>query len=425
MSEKELSRLEVIQKVKAKQLTQGQAGKILKVSTRQIRNLLTRYSFSGPKGLISSRRDKPSSNRLPQSLREKAVALISSHYHDFGPTLANEKLKELHGLKLSVESTRQLMIASGIWKGKHRKACRIHQMRERRACVGELIQIDGSPHYWFEDRGPKCCLIVFVDDATSRLMALHFIEEECNQGYFEATRNYIDVHGLPACLYSDRHGIFRVNTKDAVSGTGETQFSRAIRELDIALINANSPQAKGRVERANGILQDRLVKELRLQNISDIKTANAFLPQFMADFNKRFEKEPTNPNHANRKNPFTTPQLNHILCQKTTRKINKNLEVTYGNKILQIQTQKPSYTMRNSWVEITDQKGYLSIWYKGRALPFKIFNSKKRPTQIADSKQINRVVNEARKAKYKPPITHPWKRGLITTNQENQKPNPS
>ena len=168
------------------------------------------------------------------------------------------------------------MIEEGIWQANKKKETKVHQRRARREQEGELVQADESYHQWFENRGPKCCLILFVDDATSKIMQLHFEPEESSAGYMEAIRQYLPKHGRPVSFYSDRHSIFRVNIKEAQSGTGETQLSRALRELDIELINANTPQAKWRVERMNLSLQDRLVKELRLQGICDIESANQF-----------------------------------------------------------------------------------------------------------------------------------------------------
>src|SRR5205085_10363476 len=213
-------------------------------------------------------------------------------YYDFGPTLAHEKLIAVHGLRLAVESVRQLLITEGLWRMRRARKVVIHQLRERRARVGELIQIDGSPHDWFEGRAEKCTLLVMVDDATSRLMHMQFVECETTFNYFEAVRAYIALHGKPGAFYSDKFSVFRVNIPNALTGTGLTQFGRAMKELGVELICAHSPQAKGRVERANQTLQDRLVKELRLRSISSVGAANAYLPEFIADFNSRFAVEP-------------------------------------------------------------------------------------------------------------------------------------
>ncbi len=222
--------------------------------------------------------------------RAQVARLIRTQYGDFGPTLAAEKLHERHEHRLSAETLRQWMIADGLWQPKSRKRARIHPRRPRRPCRGELVQIDGSPHDWFEGRGPRCTLIVFIDDAAGELMALRFAPAETTWAYMQTLQAYLNQHGRPVALYSDKHSIFRINHPEH---EGElTQFSRALKTLDIAPIHANTPQAKGRVERANQTLQDRLVKEMRLRAISDIDTANTFLPAFIEHYNQRFAVAP-------------------------------------------------------------------------------------------------------------------------------------
>lgn len=421
MSQKEVSRLECLEKLANKRLSQIEAATLLGVSTRQVRRLQRAYEAAGAQGLISRHRGKRGNNKLANQTKEKAIKLIQAHYPDFGPTLAHEKLTEVHELKLSLESLRGIMMASGIWKGKRRKVVMTHQMRIRRSCVGELIQIDGSPHAWFEKRGPHCCLLVFVDDATGRIMMLHFEEEESAQGYFDATYKYIMEHGVPIAYYSDRHGIFRVNIKEARSGTGETQYSRALRELDITLINANSPQAKGRVENKNGTLQDRLVKELRLQGISDIKSANAFLPVFIKDYNQRFAKTPASSTNLHRKSRMPAKSLRHILSYQEERIISKNLEVHYENKVYQIQSKTPGYTMRRAKIKVHNDHGNITLIYKGKSLPYKVFEKHQKVTAIASSKQVNSMVEQAQKPllkpRAKPSQSHPWRNRILSEKE--------
>jgi transposase len=277
MSQAELSRLEIVQRVKRKSLKQREAAELLGLTERQVKRLCKRYQEEGPSGLASKRRGRPSNNRLAEKTVKKARQLLRSHYHDFGPTLAHEKLT-IRGVRLSVEAIRQLMIGEGLWQVRRAHRPVIHQLRERRGRVGELIQIDGSPHDWFEGRAPKCTLLVFVDDATSQLMHLQFVEAETTFNYFAGVRSYIEEFGKPLAFYSDKFSVFRVNIPNALTGTGLTQFGRALKELKIELICAHSPQAKGRVERANQTLQDRLTKELRLLGISSVAAANAYLP---------------------------------------------------------------------------------------------------------------------------------------------------
>ncbi len=413
MSPQELERVALLEKIKCKKITQAKAAQILNLSKRQVIRLYAAYKQLGAAGIVSKRRFKPSNNRLPQHKKDKVAKLIATHYRDFGPTLAHEKLVEQHRLKLSVESVRQIMISKGLWKGKRRRHSPVHQMRARRLQYGELIQIDGSPHAWFEGRGEACTLLVFVDDATGKIMQLHFEEQESCYGYMDALRGYLQQHGRPLTLYSDKHGIFRVNAKEAKSGTGETQFSRAVRELDIDLIHANTPQAKGRVERMNATLQDRLVKELRLQNISTIAEANAFLPKFIDDYNRRFAVQPASDIDAHRSDIPNETTLEQILCKRHMRVISKNLEVHYDNKIYQIKTPGIGYTMRGAKVSIHDYKGKVSLLYKHKPLTYEIFDPQKKINPVVDSKAIHSHMKKRKQ--WRPSNDHPWKTTATTT----------
>ena len=290
---REVGRVEVIREVLGRRLRQGEASERLGICVRQVKRLVRRYREEGARGLRSRRRGRRASNAIAPELRREIVGVVRERYEDFAPTLAWEKLTEVHGYGVSVETLRKWMVAEGLWRSKKRPGARVHQSRPRRPALGELVQIDGSPHAWFEDRGRRCTLIVFIDDATSRLMALRFAEAETTEAYMRTLRGYLDQHGRPVAIYSDKHSIFRVNQKDREGDL--TQFTRMLKTLDIQPIHANTPQAKGRVERANQTLQDRLVKELRLRRIDDIQSANAFLPEFIADYNQRFSVAPKPP----------------------------------------------------------------------------------------------------------------------------------
>jgi len=407
MSKKELTRLEIIQRLEEKLLNQKEAGEMLGISTRQIRRLQNNYKKEGTAGIISKRRGHPSNNQLDPQIKKKAIDLLHSQYADFGPTLACEKLLERNSLKLSKESVRQIMISEGLWKPRNRKRPQIHQMRPRRASVGELVQIDGSPHNWFEDRGPRCNALVYVDDASGQLMELFFTPEETTVGYFAATRNYLSRYGLPKAFYSDKNSIFRVNIKGALSGTGMTQFGRAMRQLGVEVICANTPQAKGRVERMNLTLQDRLVKELRLNNISDIQSANVFALTFIADFNRRFAVQPKSKKDAHRPLLFSHQELDQIFSHHETRIISKNLTLQYDNVIYQIQTSRPSYALRKAQVTVCeDADGNISILYKGKPLDYSTFHRQPRQAEVVQSKHINSSLD---KQPSRPSANHPWR----------------
>lgn len=229
MSKQEVDRLEIIQLTNKRQLTQQQASERLHLSVRQIKRLAKRYREKGASGLISQHRGKMANNRIAVTVKNNAIALIRETYADFSPTFAHEKLTECHGLSFSVETLRKWMIEDTIWKPKSVKKARIHQSRPRRCCRGELIQIDGSPHHWFEDRGEYCTLIVYIDDATSELMGLHFSPTETTQSYMETLSDYLHQWGRPVSLYSDKHSIFRVNRANCEGAL--TQFSRALKTL--------------------------------------------------------------------------------------------------------------------------------------------------------------------------------------------------
>jgi transposase len=407
MSAKEITRLEVMQRLKDKRLTQKEAARLLGLSTRQIKRLWRAYRKHGAQGLVSSRRGKASNNRLDAGVVQQALDLIQEKYTDFGPTLAHEKLTEVHHLRLSRESVRRIMIAEGIWKPKRAKRPSTHQMRERRACFGELIQIDGSEHAWFEERGPKCTLLVYIDDATGQLLELLFVPSETFFGYCEATRHYLEHYGKPLAFYSDKHGIFRVNQERPLGTTsGLTQFGRAMDELDIQIICANTPQAKGRIERANQTLQDRLVKELRLRSISDIEAGNAFLPEFRQDFNRRFAVAPRSTHDAHRP-LLKTDNLDLILTHQETRTLSKNLTVQFYHVIYQIQSNRPGYALRNAQVTVCENaQGEVTILYKNKPLAFTLYHKAPRQAEVADAKTLDHQIKTP-----KPPAPdHPWRR---------------
>ena len=239
-------------------------------------------------------------------------------YFGFRPTFMTEKLEELHQIKISRETTRQIMIESGVWMAKNKKSPVIHQQRERRHCCGELVQIDGSPHAWFEDRGEPCTLLVYIDDATGRTYG-KFAEAETTAAYMIATREYIKKYGRPLAFYSDKYSVFRINIPGSTRKESLTQFGRALKELEIKLIYANSPQAKGRVERANQTLQDRLVKELRLRNISTIEEGNRYLEEFFCKHNEKFMMNPKKEIDLHQA-ALPDDALDKILCMKEYRK---------------------------------------------------------------------------------------------------------
>lgn len=419
MSIKEIERTEILIQLDQRSLTQTQAADILAITPRQVRRLLRKYQKHGPTALVSRKRGAPGNHQLPVGAKELVLALIEEQYSDFGPTLAHEKIKEVHKIKISLWSIRKIMIRQGLWTDKKIKKKRIYQLRERRAREGELIQIDGSPHDWFEGRGPKCSLLLCIDDATGKIMAAHFAPSEALWPYFSLMETYLKKHGRPLALYSDRHGVFKVNRSDALTGEGITQFGRAMKELSIEPIFANSPQAKGRIERSNRTLQDRLVKELRLNKISTIEEANVFLPIFIEDYNRRFAVVPRSPNNAHR--PLLQEHnLQRIFSIRKFRELSKNLTFQYKNTIYQIKTEREVYALRRAKVTLHEKEdGSIEILYKNKPLAFTTYNAQEKQGEIIDSKRINEAIDNLQKrqeskvgkSRYKPLYNHPWKRG--------------
>jgi transposase len=416
MSAKELSRLEVLQRLEEKRLKQKEAAEILGISVRQVKRLLSKYRKDGSSGLVSQRRGKASNHQLSAAIKEKGLDLLKGKYRGFGPTLACEKLVEVEGLKISDESVRQIMLAEGLWKARKVSKITVHQMRERRACFGELVQIDGSPHAWFEARGPACTLLVAMDDANGQLVGLLFVEHESFHSYAALAKTYFERYGKPVAFYSDKHSIFRVNQASVGAGEALTQFGRAMLELEIQILCANTPQAKGRVERVNQTLQDRLVKEMRLRDISNMEQGNAYLPEFIADFNQRFSVPARSQHDAHR--PLTRLEnLAQILSWQESRTVSKNLTLQFKKVVYQIQTKRPSYALRNAQVTVCeDAAGRVTILYKTKPLEFTIFHKQEHLAEIVDPKEVDRALQNQYLARIPAP-DHPWRKFVISNHK--------
>jgi hypothetical protein len=351
MSDRECERLEVLSDVRCGRLRVSDACAVLALKRRQVFRLLARLKQDGAAGVVSRRRGKPGNHCLPAALRRLALSLVREHYSDFGPTLAAELLAERHGCAVSRETLRHWMTADGLWTARKRRHRAVHQPRQRRDCLGELVQIDGSEHAWFEDRGNKCTLLAFVDDATSCALHLRFVPSETTFDYFRSVRAYLTAHGKPVALYSDKHGIFRVNQGE---GKGRlTQFGRAMAELTIGTICADSPQAKGRVERAFGTLQDRLVKMMRLDGISTMEAANAWLPGFVSDYNRRFARVPASPKDLHR--PLgADDDLDAILVCRHERTVTHSLGVAWKGALLLLDPTPLARSLARKKVDVVE-----------------------------------------------------------------------
>jgi len=393
MSKQELRRVEVLTEVLAGSRTTESAAGVLGVSLRQAQRLVARYRDGGGGALIHKSRGRPASNKLASGVRELVLELVRQNYRDFGPTLAAEVLLERHGIEVSRETLRKWMVEADVWLSRKQRRS-FHQPRLRRESYGELIQIDGSKHRWFEDRGESCTLLVFIDDATSKLMQLRFVPSESTGSYFEALQGYLAPHGCPVAFYSDKHSVFRIN-RDAQGGSGMTQFGRALAELNIEIICANSSQAKGRVERANRTLQDRLVKELRLENVCDMDTGNAFLPGFLKRFNERFALHAAKPENLHRALNVKTDRLNDILCHREQRYVSDQLTMSYDRKQIILERNELSEGLGGKYVDLYEfPDGMLEVRAKGRTLPYRLFSKDQRVshTAVVENKRLSHAL---------------------------------
>ncbi|ARO32698.1 ISNCY family insertion sequence transposase protein (plasmid) [Rhizobium sp. NXC14] len=419
MSERDLQRIEVLSKVIAGRMTMVTAAHVLALSERQVRRLLDRISTDGAASIRHKAIGRPSNNRISDGVRDYAVTLVRERYADFGPTLAAEKLAERDGLRVSRETLRRWMSEAGLWLSRKQRRT-FHQPRLRREAYGELVQIDGSEHRWFEDRGDPCSLLVFVDDATGKLMQLRFVRSESAFSYFEALALYLRDHGAPIAFYSDKHSVFRVAKKDAKGGQGMTQFGRALSELNIEILCANSSQAKGRVERMNRTLQDRLVKELRLAGIDDMEAGNAFLPGFMEDYNARFALVPARSGDLHRPMNLAADRLREILCKREQRYVGAQLTFSFERKRIMLEESEVTRGLAGRYVETyAYADGRLDVRWKGHSLPYKVFDKDQRVTHaaIVENKRLGDVlayIKERQEQQSKPDVkTNSEKNGYV------------
>jgi hypothetical protein len=376
------------------------AAAVLSVSARHIRRLLKRLIADGSSGMGHKGRRRASNRQIRAATRDRALALLKDKYSDFGPTLAAEMLGTRHALTVSRETLRKWMVEAGLWLSRRQRRT-FHQPRLRREALGELIQIDGSEHRWFEDRGDPCTLLVFIDDATGRLMQLRFVASESTVSYFEVLQDYLQIHGCPVAFYSDKHSVFHVNKKDAKGGQGTTQFGRALSELNIEIICANSSQAKGRVERVNRTLQDRLVKELRLAGIADISGGSAFVPAFITGFNAHFAVAPARADNLHRPLKVTHDRLRDILCHREQRYVGHQLTLSYERQRIMLQRSEIAAGAVGQHVDILDfADGQKEVRWKGVSLPYVSFDKDQRVshTAIVENKRLGAALAYLRTA---------------------------
>jgi transposase len=406
MAQHELRRLHIIRKAIDKIITQKDASEIIGVSLRQAQRMVAHVRIDGDKGIIHKSRGQPSNRSIPSAIRQRALALFKAVYHDFGPTLASEKLFERDKIKVNDETLRLWLREEGIPYKERRK--RPHrQWRERKTHTGQMIQMDGSHHPWFEDRGEPCVLMAYIDDATGRPFA-RFYRYEGTIPAMDSFKRYIKKHGLPISVYLDKHSTYKSTAKPSIADEllnqdPLSQFGRALHELKIDRIHANSPQAKGRIERLFKTFQDRLVKELRLRNINTIDEANRFLAVYLPLYAKRFCVKPAKKGDLHRPLPSGI-DLDRILCIKTARALRNDFTVAHDRKLYQILDN-----VRTEKLVVEDRlNGSMVIRHKDDALRFKEINTrpKKEEPKTAYEFKPKRV--------YEPvPADHPWRRFQI------------
>ena len=418
MSEREIERLRVLERVREGLIRQRHAVAVLQLSDRQVRRLLRRYQREGAAGLVSRRRGRPSNRRIAEDIKAQVLGRVQERYPDFGPTPTAEHLRA-EGFRLSKETLRRWMIEAGLWQAKRPRAPRVHPPRPRRARLGELVQIDGSAHDWFEGRAPRCCLIAFIDDATSRVMAARFVPVESSRAYLSVLEAYVTAYGCPAALYSDRHGIF---TKHDPEDAAPTQFQRATGHLGIATIQALTPQAKGRVERLFQTLQDRLVKAMRLAGLADIDAAHAWLPGYLAEHNARFAVAPFDPEDAHRPYEGTATELARICVIHHPRTLSKDLVVSLRRQRYIVQTHgAPRYALRGRKVDaVVHADGRVELIAGREVLPYQVLDPARDVPSPVDDKTLNARVDDIlgkqhRKKAWHPGPDHPWRRSFTTT----------
>ncbi len=399
MTQEELQRKTIVERAIDKRITQKEGAEFLKISERHFRRIIARYRKKGDIGLVSGHRRKPSNRKLAEGTHKQIREFINNPLHkDFGPTFMMEKLEEYKGIRISKETMRQIMIAEDIHEAKERKKT-IHPPRERKQQVGDIVQIDGSSHAWLEERGPKASLLLFVDDATSSILAAEFAETENFFSYAKLCKSYFRSKGLPKSFYSDRFSVFKVNTGEK---EGVTQFQRAMNTLGVEMIFASSPQAKGRVERANKTFQDRLIKEMRLRHICSYQAANAYLPEFIKQYNHKFAVLP----HSLRDSHIpldTSIDLDFLLSNHCERTISKDLLIHYASKIYKIITKRPPQNLIRRQVLITeDENGVVSAYLNGDPLELVLIQKQPKISKVVSSKSFDHH-------SYTPPVHHPWR----------------
>lgn len=418
MTQRDIDRLKTLHLAIQKKITQGKAAELLDLSREHVNRLCQKIRISGNRAIIHGLRGRPSNHQLLPGLIEKAEKKLKEKYPDFGPTFAAEKLLEIESIKLSNETVRRMMIKLDLWKEKKRRATH-REWRERKDCLGEMVQMDGSDHAWFEGRRDKCILLASIDDATSRIF-LRFTEHEDTRNLMQFSRLYLHKFGKPRIVYVDKDSIYvtnrQPNLEEELQGRkyALTQYTRAMEvDLDVKVINAGSPQAKGRVERLFETLQDRLVKELRLAGISTLPAANRFLDKvYLPKHNQKFCVPPKNKADVHRPVGKTKPELDAIFSFQEERVVGNDYTLHWKNHLFQIAKYQPYFLLPRTKVTVEEHlNGKVKIRYKGKYLKMhEIDPSQIRKPSASTTKPLP-IIKPATVRKPPPPAAdHPWRK---------------
>jgi len=413
MTPRELARYEIIKRLLKKEINGTQASKQTGLSIRQVKNLKVQVKKEGARGVIHKGRGRASNRRLPESFRQRVEAVVRKRYPDFGPTFASEKLQECEQLNINHETLRRLMIGWGLWLSRSRKRGKeYHAWRARKEHYGEMEQFDGSYFQWFEQRAPECCLLAAIDDATSKLTQLRFVDWEGVKNAFSFWKDYLETMGKPLCLYLDRHSTYKKNHKSVFDDPHcLTQFERAMeKDLGVKIIHAYSPQAKGRVEKLFETLQDRLVKELRLANISTIEEANRFANKvFLPSFQKRFAVRAAKQGNLHRGlTKWEKDNLGQIFSVHSQRVVSNDFTVKFKGDWFQLAKQQPVLVRPKERIRVEerlDDMIFLSL--KSKNLNFAVLPE--RPVKV----KMRVIALSGAEPTWKPPADHPWRRPFI------------
>ena len=417
MSEKELSRYDIVKSLIEGKINGTDASKQIGVSVRHVKRLKLRVDKHGMNGLIHKSRGRTGNRKLCLEIAEKAEKCLKEKYYDFGPTFAAEKLKENHDIIINKETVRSIMTNLGLWKPKSRKQSKKwHTWRARKDNFGEMQQFDGSYHIWFGRE--ESCLLLSVDDATGKITHAKFDINESTVAVFKFWLEYLDKNGLPLSIYLDKFSTYKINHKNAVDNKDMiTQFERATRQVDVKLITAHSAEAKGRVERIFQTLQDRLVKELRLAGITTIEEANKFLEEYIPKFNAKFAVVPKREKNLHKKlDKQTEEKLPQIFSTQNQRKVNNDYTVMFKNSFFQLDRKQPTTVYKKDTVVVEEHlDNSIKLRLRNYYLNYTVLPE--RPKKEINVKLV--AITRQIQGSYKPPADHPWRRQFLSNRQKN------